>query len=120
MACSHECISQYSCNPPDEPLEGAIFSPFVELTINDELITVSNDSMPRNPNKAVIKSFQYGLSVAGGGVGAEFEIVSEGQQAIVGIIRGLNKTFSEAPEDTQKTTLKFGWIIRNCDGSVRR
>lgn len=120
MACQHECITQYSCVPPDEPLDGAVFAPFVELRINGGLITVGNDSLPDDPNKAVIKSFQYGFGVAGAGVGADFEIVSEGQQAIIAIIRALNKTFSMAPDDAAATTIEFGWIIKKCNGETRK
>lgn len=116
--CSHECIAQYSCSK-EEPLDGAIFAPFVELNIAGEVITVSNDSNPES-NKAVIKSFQYGYSVSGGGVGAEFEIASEGQEAIVSVIRGLNKTYNQAADDIEKVKLTFGWIIKKCDGFIRK
>ena len=120
MACQHECITQYSCQPPDEPLDGAVFAPFVELSIKTGMITVGNDSLPDDPNKAVIKSFQYGFGIAGAGVGAEFEIVSEGQQAIIAIVRALNKTFSEAPQDAEATTVEFGWIIKKCSGEINK
>jgi len=128
MACGNfDCLSDYSCSSPNEPLDGAIFAPFVELTIlGEQLYTVGNNSSPNeSPNagdasgKTAIKSFQYGFGVASSGVGAKIELVSEGGESYLEFAKAINKTISNAVDDTKKTHFRYGWIIRKCDGSVK-
>lgn len=121
MACENECIAQYSCGPPSEPLDGAVFAPWVILHTRDgKEYTVGNESSPPEPHKTVIKSFQYGLGVASAGVGAKIELVSEGGEAYVEFAKAMNKTINQAPDDTEKTYFQFGWILRKCDGSLEK
>lgn len=120
MACGNvECISKYSCGPPNEPLDGAVFAPFVELTIlGKQLYTVGNESSPTEPHKTVIKSFQYGFGVASSGVGAKIELISDGGLSYIEFAKAINKTISNAKEDADKTYFRYGWIIKKCNGSV--
>lgn len=124
MACGNfECISEYSCRPPNEPLDGAIFAPFVELTIlGSEIYTVGNQSSPNEvpENKTAIKSFEYGFGVASSNVGAKIELVSEGGASYIEFAKAINKTINQAVEDTRKTFFQYGWIIKKCDGSVEK
>lgn len=121
MACEDECISQYQCYPPNEPLDGAIFSPWVKLTVRGgEEYTVGNESSESDLHKTCIKSFQYGTSVASGGVGAKFELVSEGGESYIKFAQAINKTVNRANEDTDLTFFEFGWIIKTCDGNTRK
>jgi hypothetical protein len=121
MACENECIATYSCGPPKEPLDGAVFAPFVELNIRGgSFYTVGNESSPNEPHKTVIRSFQYGFGVASSGVGAKIELVSEGGNAYIEFAKALNKTINQAPEDTDLTYFKYGWIIKKCDGSIEK
>jgi len=121
MACENECISTYSCGPPNEPIDGAVFAPFVELSIRGgSFYTVGNESSPNNPHKTVIKSFQYGFGVASSGVGAKIELVSEGGNAYIEFAKAVNKTINRATEDTDLTYFTYGWIIKKCDGSIEK
>lgn len=121
MACENECISTYACAPPNEPLDGAVFAPYVELNITGgERYTVGNESSDSEPHKTVIKSFQYGLAVASGGVGAKIELVSEGGQAYISFAKAINKTINQAPQDTEGTYFEWGWIVKKCDGSTEK
>ena len=116
MACEDECIADNQCRPPNEPLDGAIFAPWVKLTVRGgEEYTVGNESSPSEPHHTCIKSFQYGVSVASGGVGAKFELVS-----YIAFAKAINKTINQAPDDTEATFFQFGWIIKTCDGNTRK
>jgi hypothetical protein len=113
-----ECLATYENHLPNEPLDGAVFSPFVELNIRGGFFyTVGNESSFNEPHKTVIKSFQYGFGVASSGVGAKIELVSEGGNAYIEFAKAINKTINRAAEDTDITYFRYGWIIKKCDGS---
>jgi hypothetical protein len=69
-----ECLESYACSAPMAVMEGAIYSPYVELsfgaakTITGQdperlILTVGNQSQP-NANLAAITSFSYGLIIS--------------------------------------------------------
>jgi len=118
--CRNECITRYSCHPPNEPKDGAVFAPWVRLHVKGKEYTVSNESAPSDRHKTVIKSFEYGLGTASAGSIAKFELVSEGGESYVEFIKAMNKTATNAPEDTKDVFFQFGWIIKRCDGSLEK
>lgn len=121
MGCDVECLSTYAVLPAKDATEGAVFAPFVELNLKGNFFyTVGNDSSESDGDKTAIKSFQYGFGVASAGVGGKIELVSEGGSAYIEFAKNLNKTISNAVEDTKNTWFKFGWIVKTCDGHNER
>jgi len=122
MACTVDCLSQYSCNKGIiTPQEGAVYAPFVQLTFGTDLgqqvLTVGNKSSP-NLNFSAIKSFEYGECVGGTGLGFKVEVLDEGGVMYRGILHAINKTVALALDDTKNCTCKFGWIITDCNGDT--
>lgn len=115
------CVDAFKCDTIREMPEGAVFAPWVELNILDGgfLYTVGNQSSPSDEHRTVIKSFQYGFSIANG-VGAKFEFLSEGGDTVYNLARALNKTVNQATMDAGKTWFSFGWVSQNCDGSITK
>lgn len=111
-----DCVQKYSCNANEIATipEGYSFSPFVELKIGNETLTVGNKSRPKGNNTAVIKSLNYGAS---DGCGATIEIEDEEGGSFSESFRRLNKSLTGMAEDTFRYELDFGWIIEdNCGG----
>lgn len=111
------CLNKFQCGEaPKNIHNAAIFSPWVQLWIQGGNITysVGNHSSPNDQHKTIIKSFQYGFSTANG-VGAQFEFISEGGEAIFDLIDSLNKTVNKATDDTSRSWFKFGWITKKCN-----
>lgn len=119
MPCQIDCLSTYSCGlPPNQPLDGAIFSPYVKLQFGkQQVITVGNESSPPN-NHATISSFQYGFGPQTMGWGADFEVIDQGGTLYRQIIRAMHKTITNAKNETLQTMFDFGWIIKNCSGQT--
>lgn len=111
-----DCIQKYSCNANEIATipEGYSFSPFVELKIGNEILTVGNKSRPGGNNTAVIKSLNYGAS---DGCGATIEIEDEEGGSFSESFNRLNKSLAGMAQDTLRYELDFGWIIEdNCGG----
>jgi hypothetical protein len=108
------CISAYSCNgKPNLPFEennGYSFAPFVEVkfTLNNELLTVGNNSRPNHGNGAAIKSMQYGASE---GMGVTIEIVDEEGGQFTKSFEAINKGLGNIKENVRNFELDFGWIV---------
>lgn len=101
------------------PIEGAVLSPFVEITFGgdeNKKITVGNESSPGFGHNAVIKSFEYGFS---DGMNFEIEIIDEEGGAfqfwVDRVVRNLDKA-----SESYMALVKFGWIIAHCDGSTEK
>lgn len=110
------CKLKYSCNWWEIATipEGYSFSPFVELKIGNEVLTVGNKSRPSGNNTAVIKSLNYGAS---DGCGATIEIEDEEGGTFAESFNRLNKSLAGMAQDTFRYELDFGWIIEgSCGG----
>jgi hypothetical protein len=123
MACTiaEECLTTYGCGFPQEPLDGAVFSPFViiKFYVNGEgekTITVGNASSPPY-NSAAITSFNYGFVPGTNGWGADFEIIDQGGVIAYDIIAAVNKSIIHIANETSNTSFDFGWIITSCDAA---
>ncbi|RTK95767.1 MAG: hypothetical protein EKK64_05790 [Neisseriaceae bacterium] len=111
-----DCLTKYSCGEVKLPPEGAVCSPFVELNFRGRILTMGNSSSPPD-NHAAIKSFEYGVGCDLGG-GFKVEVIDEGGITYRRLIDALNKTVSLASDDNKNCSVKFGWVIRHCDGTV--
>lgn len=119
MACTVDCLSKYGCPPITTPPPGAVYAPFVELRFavnGNQILTVGNSSSPPD-NNAAIKSFQYGFGVANMGCGFQIEVLDQGGTFYRSLMQVLNKTVSLSLEDTKNCTVRFGWVLRSCDGT---
>lgn len=123
MACtiSDECLSTFGCGHPQEPLDGAVFSPFVIIKFyvngqGSKTITVGNASSPPY-NSAAITSFTYGFVPGTNGWGADFEIIDQGGVIAYDIIAAVNKSIIRIGDETKATSFDFGWIITSCDAA---
>jgi hypothetical protein len=121
MPCTVDCLSQYGCLPYFQSKEEAIYAPFVELKIgNFGIITVGNESSPNFQNQACITSFQCGFEYNNKSFGAEFEVTDIGGVCYRRVIQAMTKTHAESDKDAEQITFDFGWILKNCDGSLRK
>lgn len=123
-----ECLESYACSAPMAVMEGAIYSPYVELsfgaaaTITGQdperlILTVGNQSQP-NANLAAITSFSYGFQNGGGtGQGAEIEVIDNGGAMYRSIIRALNKSAVTKKQEVSFTEFDFGWIVTDTSGN---
>lgn len=128
MVCTVDCLSSYGCNELVLPQDGAVYSPFVELrfttvsvnssggrSFSTQILTVGNSSSPPD-NHAAIKSFEYGFTT-GLGIGFNVEVLDEGGITYRRILEAINKTVSLALDDARRCSVRFGWVIKRCDGS---
>jgi hypothetical protein len=121
MACTVDCLSQYGCLPYRIPKQEAIYAPFIELRIGDfGVVTVGNKSSPNFDNQACITSFSYGFSGNRTDFGAEFEVIDQGGACHRRLIRAMTKTIAQATSDAEKISFDFGWILQNCDNTIRK
>lgn len=120
MACTVDCLTTYGCNEIMMAQDGAVYAPFVELRFGKQgqILTVGNSSSPPD-NHAAIKSFDYGFSVGTTGLGCKVEIIDEGGITYRKIMDAINKTTHLSYDDTLNCTVRFGWVVKNCDGSSR-
>jgi hypothetical protein len=101
-------------NPLKKPLDGHSFAPFVELRLFSkkfgvDILTVGNNSSPKNGNTAVIKSMEFGTSE---GMGCVVEIFDEMGGSFERAFNALNKSLYDSTEDgTMNFVLDFGWIV---------
>jgi len=110
------CEEKYSCaNTGIATIpQGYSFSPFVELKIGNEYLTVGNNSRPNGNNTAVISSLNYGTS---DGQGCTIEIEDEEGGSFAESFNRLNKSLAGMSDNTLYYELDFGWIIEdNCGG----
>jgi hypothetical protein len=118
MTCNpFECLAEYGCDDVKNPIDGAIFSPFVRLYLGSTFITNGNESSP-NSNHAAISSFEYGFQPGSIGFGANFEIIDQGGTMYKQIVDAINKTATLAEEENRNISFDFGWIIQRCDSPV--
>jgi hypothetical protein len=117
MPCSFSCLTEYGGPPCARPeiLEGVVKSPFVEIIIGDKesQITVGNKSNPPD-NKAVIKSFEVGVS---DGTAGTVEIYDEEGGSFALFMDKIAKTLSKTSKDYQ-FKIDFGWIIKDCTNKI--
>jgi hypothetical protein len=119
-----EGIQKYGCNATidtvKKPIRGHSFAPFVELRLFSkkfgvDVLTVGNNSYPKNGNTAVIKSMEFGTSE---GMGCVVEIFDEMGGSFERAFTALNKSLYDSTEDgTVNFVLDFGWIVEK-EGSV--
>lgn len=123
MADEISCISEYECGEEIHPLDGAVYTPYVELTIGGKVVLLSgNESSPEVKNRAAIQSFQYGTTMGQGGCGIKVEIVDEGGELYRTIVKGLNADITKALSavtGVNSCKAKFGWWIKDCSGATR-
>jgi hypothetical protein len=113
----YECLSTYLCNDIKLPPKGAVYAPYIKVTINNEVLLMSgNESSPPGNNHAIITSFQYGASSGTGGAGCVIEAVDEGGIAYRKIADAINKDITQANNEVKKFNLEFGWQITYCNG----
>lgn len=107
-----------------KPPDGDVLAPFVEVSFSiggteSVAITVGNNSSAAlegtEKNHASIKSFQFGFST---GQGCTVEILDEQGGNFDNFIDKLIKTI-EKPSASKLMIVRFGWIITDCNGSVR-
>ena len=119
MPCNIDCLSTYSCGDPIEVTPGAIYAPYVKLTMQGgAVITVGNNSAPGN-NMAAITSMTYGITPGTPGYGIDLEIVDNGGTMYRQIIKQINKTIKLVGGETFNASVDFGWVITDCNGSTR-
>lgn len=112
-----ECIRRYSCDDAFSVARipsGYSFTPFVELKLGDEIITVGNNSRPGKGNTAVIKSLEYGVSE---GQGCKIEIYDEAGGNFIQAFQALSKSIEGAEKDMKMFELDFGWLIEEKCGA---
>jgi hypothetical protein len=120
MACTLPLeASNYSCDgKPKTPPEGAVYTPYVRLEFGDgNVLTGGNNSSP-DTNLAAITSFEYGFGSGTQGWGMNIEAIDNGGAMYRKILRSINKTIVKIPDEVSNVEVDFGWIIKNCDGSV--
>jgi len=111
-------IRDYGCNATvdtvKKPIGGHSFAPFVELRLFSkqfgvDILTVGNNSYPKNGNTAIIKSMEFGTSE---GMGCVIEIFDEMGGSFERAFTALNKSLYDSTEDgTMNFVLDFGWIV---------
>jgi hypothetical protein len=116
-----ECLQTYACNDLKKPPKGATYTPFIEVTINGEVLLMSgNASSPPSNNRAMINSFQYGASAGTGGCGCVIEAVDEGGTAYRKIADAINKDITKTRDEIKNFNLEFGWKITDCNGITKK
>ena len=123
MACTIlqqlDCLTSYTCMKDIfQAYPGAIYTPYVAVTIGDINITMGNKSSPAYKNHAAISSFTYGFEPGTSSFGADIEIVDSGGTAYRDIIRAINKTITNAATEAAGINLDFGWILQDCNGKL--
>lgn len=113
--CLVGCISANSCAEPLHPDLFDILTPYIEITfigVNGKL-TVGNESAPGYKHKAIIKSFEYGMS---DGHKADIEIIDEQGGVASAFLDEMLLSNIYNIKDLILTA-KWGWINSNCFGS---
>lgn len=116
--CLAGCIERYASgrmfsNAPDG-VTGENFSPFIWAKINNgaNYITVGNESYPNRPNKAAIKSIEFGFTNS---LEGNIEIIDEEGSELSVFLDSVQKCgeFTSAG-----TTIEYaiGWVQTNCFG----
>ena len=120
MASEISCLSEYDCKGEQHPIEGAVYTPYVELTVGGKVVLMSgNRSSPEVANHAAIQSFQYGTTMGQGGCGIKVEIIDEGGVLYKSIVEGLNASITtalSAVTGVNSCKAKFGWVVKRCEG----
>jgi len=116
------CISEYMCTEEVHPIDGAVYTPYVELTVGGKVVLLTgNRSSTEVDNHAAIQSFQYGTTMGQGGCGIKVEIIDEGGVLYKNIVKGLNADITKALSavtGVNSCKAKFGWVVKRCDGST--
>lgn len=117
MACKYgkEIKTFLKCGTPEEPPEGNIYLPYVELRIKDMRLYCGNESYFPDPHKMSLKSMQFGVAGGNGGLNAEFTIIAEGSKGYKKLIKHLNKSIKLAANEYQESMFRFGWQTKKCD-----
>ena len=102
MACTIlqqlDCLTSYTCMKDIfQAYPGAIYTPYVAVTIGDINITMGNKSSPAYKNHAAISSFTYGFEPGTSSFGADIEIVDSGGTAYRDIIRATTNANQRPP-----------------------
>lgn len=129
-----DCLSSYQCGKINKTVDvdlkkpgengAAVYTPFVEITFrgNNKFLTVGNHSSPSFNHKAMITSWQYGTSTGTGGCGMKVEITDEGGYLYNQVVQGLNKDITKALSSVNTGVkgceCRFGWIVKDCSGTV--
>jgi hypothetical protein len=115
--CLSGCISAYKKIGIRKPLNDPMIMPWVEVWFKDNAnkkISVSNISS-RN-SKAVIKSFQFGMS---NGTGVNLEIVDEEGGEFANFLCKITTGNLESGASKYQLQFRFGWATMDCNGVGR-
>lgn len=118
--CLAGCVENYATRPVfDQVPYGAqaeSFAPYVWAQIGDgsNFITVGNDSYPSNPNKAAIKSIEFGFIDANEG---KMEIIDEEGGNLSVFLDSVQKCGDRFNSNVY-LKIRVGWVLSLCDGAI--
>lgn len=114
-----ECLEQYGCGDITKPIEAAVYTPFVEVTVSGvRMLTTGNESSPSVDNHAMIISFQYGTSTGTGGCGMRIEVADEGGIMFKRFAQATNKDLTKSQSQLTGVpgcAVEFGWLVTDCN-----
>ena len=118
---SESCYNTSSCGPASEPIDGAVYAPYVKLLFSGfTIITVGNRSTsPELNDTATVTSFEFGMTPGEKGYGADIEILDAGGTAYKKIISSINNTIGFGEKEYFNVWMDWGWIITKTNGSSR-
>ena len=117
MACTYgkDVLNFLKCGDPEEPPEGNIYLPYVEIKIKDLHLYCGNESYFPDPHKMAIKSMNFGVSSGNGGLDVDFVIIAEGAKGYKRLVKLLNKSIKLAKDEYNEAMFRFGWQTKKCD-----
>lgn len=116
--CLVGCVENYYCSPLNIPGPAGeqyeSFAPIVEVQIGsgDEKITVGNESFPKSPHTAVIKSFEFGFIDS---PEMKIEILDERAGEFSLLIDSIVKCAKLATGVGTEVSARWGWTMTDCN-----
>lgn len=112
--CLKGCVRQYLKKGIRKPLDSDMFMPWVEVQIDGAERTIGVGNYSSKKNRAVVKSFQFGVS---NGLGASVEIIDEDGSNYIDFFEKISMGNQESA-DKYSMHFQFGWATADCGGSV--